>query len=56
MCGILKHQKAAQSLLTNIFKDSAKYSKEDYSDAEGLLSNTSAYYTLKKQNRVTVRQ
>lgn len=56
MCGVLKHQKAAQSLLTNIFKDYAKYSKEDYSDAEGLLSNTSAYYTLKKQNRVTVRQ
>lgn len=49
MCAVLKHQKAAQSLLTTIFEDYAKYLKEDYSDAEGLLSNISAYYTLKSK-------
>lgn len=49
MCGVLKHQKAAQSLLTTIFEDYVKYLKEDYLDAEGLLSNIIAYYTLKSK-------
>ena len=49
MCSILKNQKAAQNLLTSIFEDYAKYLKEDYSDAEGLFSNISAYYTLKNK-------
>lgn len=49
MCGVLKNQKAAQSLLTTIFEDYAKHLKEDYSDAEALLSNISAYYTLKNK-------
>ncbi|MGG2019095.1 hypothetical protein AB1J88_03540 [Pseudomonas sp. S8] len=51
MCSVLKNQKAAQNLLTSIFEDYAKYLKEDYSDAEGLFSNISAYYTLK--NKIT---
>jgi hypothetical protein len=49
MCSVLKNQKAAQNLLTSIFEDYAKYLKEDYSDAEGLFSNISAYYTLKNK-------
>ncbi|MFW9080179.1 hypothetical protein ACOI9X_13015 [Pseudomonas sp. P2757] len=49
MCSVLKNQKAPQSLLTKIFEDYAKYLNEDYSDAEGLLSNISAYYTLKSK-------
>lgn len=55
MCAALKHQKAAQHLLTTIFEDYTKYLKDDYSDAEGLLSNISTYYTLKK-NRFSVEQ
>ncbi|MHA3736985.1 hypothetical protein ACXR0M_15140 [Pseudomonas sp. Eth.TT006] len=47
MCSVLKKQKAAQNLLTAIFEDYAKYLEENYSDAEGLFSNISAYYTLK---------
>ncbi|MBI6946504.1 hypothetical protein [Pseudomonas koreensis] len=49
MCSVLKNQKAAQNLLTSIFEDHTKYSKENYSDAEGLFSNISAYYTLKNK-------
>ena len=49
MCSALKNQKAAQNLLTSIFEDHTKYSKENYSDAEGLFSNISAYYTLKNK-------
>lgn len=49
MCSVLKNQKAAQNLLTSIFEDYAKYLKENYSDAEGLFSNISAYYTLKNK-------
>jgi len=49
MCSILKNQKAAQNLLTSIFEDYAKYLKEDHSDAEGLFSNISVYYTLKNK-------
>lgn len=49
MCGVLKNQKAVQSLLTTMFEDYAKHLKEDYSDAEALLSNISAYYTLKNK-------
>jgi len=49
MCSVLKNQKAAQNLLTSIFEDYAKYLKEDYSDAERLFSNISAYYTLKNK-------
>ncbi|UVK86558.1 hypothetical protein LOY52_16910 [Pseudomonas sp. B21-051] len=49
MCSVLKNQKAAQNLLTSVFEDYAKYLKEDYSDAEGLFSNISAYYTLKNK-------
>lgn len=49
MCSVLKNQKAAQNLLTSIFEDYAKYLKGDYSDAEGLFSNISAYYTLKNK-------
>ncbi|WP_338802446.1 hypothetical protein V9L13_10440 [Pseudomonas sp. RSB 5.4] len=44
-----KSERAAQNLLTSIFEDYAKYFKEDYSDAEGLFSNISAYYTLKNK-------
>jgi hypothetical protein len=47
MCGVLKHPKAAQHLLTTIFENYAEHLNEDYSDAEVLLSNISAYYTLK---------
>lgn len=49
MCGVLKHQQSAQHLLTTIFENYAEHLKEDYSDAEGLLSNISAYYTLKNK-------
>jgi hypothetical protein len=49
MCGVLKHKKAAQHLLTTIFQNYVEHLKEDYSDAEGLLSNISAYYTLKSK-------
>ena len=49
MCSVLKNQKAAQNSLTSILEDYAKYLKEDYSDAEVLLSNISAYYTLKNK-------
>lgn len=49
MCGVLKTQKAAQSLLTNIFEDYAKYLKENYEDAASLLSNITAYYILKNK-------
>ncbi|QBX42308.1 hypothetical protein E4T63_17650 [Pseudomonas fluorescens] len=49
ICSVLKNQKAAQNLLTSIFEDYAEYLKEDYSDAEGLFSNISAYYTLKNK-------
>lgn len=49
MCEVLKHQKSAQQLLTTIFENYAEHLKEDYSDTEGLLSNISAYYTLKNK-------
>ncbi|MFW6751234.1 hypothetical protein ACKUG4_11185 [Pseudomonas glycinae] len=49
MCSVLKNQKAAQSLLTKIFEDYAKYLKENYEDAAGLLSNITAYYVLKNK-------
>ncbi|EKN46198.1 MULTISPECIES: hypothetical protein [Pseudomonas syringae group] len=49
MCGFLKNQKAAQSLLTSIFDDYVKYLEENYLDAHGLLSNISAYYILRKK-------
>lgn len=49
MCGTLKTQKAAQSLLTNLFEEYLRYLKESYSDAESLLRNISAYYTLRKK-------
>ncbi|MBV4475601.1 hypothetical protein [Pseudomonas botevensis] len=48
MCSVLKYQKAAQILLTTLFEGYAKYLKEEYSDAAGLLYNISAYYSLKK--------
>ena len=49
MCGFLKNQKAARSLLTSIFDDYVKYLEENYLDAHGLLSNISAYYILRKK-------
>ncbi|MFM9383863.1 hypothetical protein [Pseudomonas sp. UV AK001] len=49
MCSVLKTQKAAQSLLTKIFEDYAKYLKENYEDAASLLSNITAYYILKNK-------
>ncbi|POP73369.1 hypothetical protein [Pseudomonas syringae] len=49
MCGFLKNQKAAQTLLTSIFDDYVKYLQEDYLDAYGLFSNISAYYILRKK-------
>ncbi|PYD90056.1 hypothetical protein DNF23_24440 [Pseudomonas syringae pv. pisi] len=49
MCGFLKNQKAAQTLLTSIFDDYVKYLEENYLDAYGLFSNISAYYILKKK-------
>ncbi|WP_415769799.1 hypothetical protein [Pseudomonas sp. LB3P38] len=44
MCGVLKTQNAAQSLLTTIFQEYVRYLDENYEDAEGLLSNIAAYY------------
>ncbi|MPQ83117.1 hypothetical protein F0170_03405 [Pseudomonas sp. MAFF 730085] len=52
MCGVLKNQKAASSLLTNIFEEYVKYLHENYADAAGLLRNISAYYVLRKKNTV----
>ncbi len=49
MCGFLKNQKAAQTLLTSIFDDYVKYLQENYLDAYGLFSNISAYYILRKK-------
>ncbi|WP_323158583.1 hypothetical protein [Pseudomonas viridiflava] len=49
MCGFLKNQKAAQSVLTKIFDEYVKYLEEHYLDAYGLLSNISAYYILRKK-------
>lgn len=49
MCSILKNEKAAQNLLTTIFEEYAKFLKETYTDAAGLLSNISSYYILKKK-------
>ncbi|MET0774758.1 MAG: hypothetical protein ABWZ65_04610 [Pseudomonas mandelii] len=47
MCSVLKTQKAAQSLLTNIFEEYVKHFKENYDDAAGLFANISAYYSVK---------
>lgn len=47
MCGVLKMQSAAQSLLTNIFEEYVKYLSENYEDAAGLLSNITAHYVIK---------
>ncbi|TWC12364.1 MULTISPECIES: hypothetical protein [unclassified Pseudomonas] len=47
MCGVLKTQSAARSLLTNMFEEYAKYLGENYEDAAGLLSNITAYYVIK---------
>lgn len=44
MCGVLKTQNAAQSLLTTIFQEYVRYLVENYEDAEGLFSNIAAYY------------
>jgi hypothetical protein len=44
MCGVLKTQNAAQSLLTTIFQEYVRYLVEKYEDAEGLFSNIAAYY------------
>ena len=44
MCSALKTQTTAQSLLTTIFEEYATYLNENYEDAEGLLSNITAYY------------
>ncbi len=52
VCGVLKNQKAASSLLTNIFEEYVKYLHENYADAAGLLRNISAYYVLKQKNPV----
>ncbi|MBX8483669.1 hypothetical protein [Pseudomonas cichorii] len=49
MCSILKKQKPAQSLLTNLFEEYLRYLEESYSDAESLLRNISSYYTLRKK-------
>ncbi len=49
MCGTLKTQKAAQSLLTNLFEEYLRYLEDSYKDAESLLCNISAYYTLRKK-------
>lgn len=47
MCGVLKTQRSAQSLLTNIFEEYVKYLSENYEDAAGLLSNITAYYVIR---------
>lgn len=44
MCGVLKTQNAAKSLLTTLFQEYVRYLVENYEDAEGLLSNIAAYY------------
>ncbi|KJZ34530.1 hypothetical protein ASC74_13470 [Pseudomonas sp. Root329] len=44
MCGVLKTQNAAQSLLTTLFQEYVQCLDENYEDAEGLFSNISAYY------------
>ncbi|GFM66092.1 hypothetical protein PSCICJ_22100 [Pseudomonas cichorii] len=49
MCGILKTQKPAQSLLTNLFEEYLRYLGDSYKDAESLLFNISAYYGLKRK-------
>lgn len=44
MCGVLKTQTAAQSLLTTLFQEYVQCLDENYEDAEGLFSNIAAYY------------
>lgn len=47
MCGVLKMQRSAKSVLTSIFGEYAKYLSENYEDAAGLLSNITAHYVTK---------
>ncbi|MHC8394210.1 hypothetical protein ACYZT8_11200 [Pseudomonas sp. LB3P93] len=49
MCSILETQKAAQGLLTTIFEEYARHLNENYEDAEGLLSNITAYYITRQK-------
>jgi hypothetical protein len=50
MCGVLETQKAAQSLLSTIFEEYARYLNENYEDAEGLLSNITAYCITRQKS------
>ncbi|MCV4286187.1 hypothetical protein [Pseudomonas capsici] len=47
MCSVLKKQKPAQSLLTNVFEEYLRYLGDSYKAAESLIFNISAYYSLK---------
>lgn len=50
ICNVLKTQKATRNLLTTIFEEYARYLNENYEDAEGLLSNITAYYIIKTRH------
>lgn len=48
MCSILKTQNASQHLLTTLFEEYVSSLKENYEDADDLLSNIRAYYIVRR--------